>query len=67
MQGNLEFYINRLDLFNWESYPHSKFPQELVIQLEHRAEIAHMVLQAKTDMEIAGMTIYVGDQVAPGS
>ena len=54
-------------MFNWESYPHSQFPQELIIQLEHRAEIAHIVLEAKTGMEIAGMTIYVGDQVAAGS
>ena len=66
-RANLDYYVNRLDLFNWESYPHSQFPQELVIQLEHRAEVAHIVLQSKLDMEIGGLTIYIGDQLDPGS
>lgn len=60
-QSGIDYYIDKLGLYNWESHPHSQFPQELVFKLESRTEVAHLVLQAKPEKEIDGLTVYVGD------
>ena len=60
----MHFYVGRLGLFQWESSPHSTFPQELVLKLEYRAEVSHILLQCEQEKEINDLAVYVGDSVS---
>lgn len=58
------FYVDRLGLFSWESSAHCSFPQELVLKLEFRSEVSHIILQADLEKEVSDLKIYIGDQIS---
>jgi hypothetical protein len=45
--------VDQYGLFEWESAPFASLPQAIEIKLEERAEIAHLVLLMKPDMDVA--------------
>ena len=59
--AQMNYYVDRLGLFSWESHPHVKFPQDLVLKLEFRTEVTHVLLQADQEKEVSGLQIYIGD------
>jgi hypothetical protein len=50
--AQLHFFVDKLGLFSWESFPHSRFPQELVLKMEYRAEVSHIILQSEQEKEV---------------
>jgi len=54
-------FIEQYGLYTWQSSPHQVFPQVLDLKLEHRTEVAHLVLQAKPDIDLPEVEIYIGD------
>ena len=49
---------------SWECARYCKFPQEVVIRLNYRSEIAHVILMAKEDRFIPEVEILIGDGVS---
>jgi hypothetical protein len=45
----------------WECSRYCTFPQEIVLRLNYRCEIAHIVLQAKEDRFIPEVDVLIGD------
>jgi hypothetical protein len=45
----------------WECARYAKFPQEIVIRLNYRSEIAHIILMSKEDRFIPEIEIHIGD------
>ena len=45
----------------WECARYCAFPQEIVVRLSYRCEIAHVVLMAKEDRFIPEVEILIGD------
>ena len=62
--AQMNYYVDRLGLFSWESHPYVKFPQDLVLKLEFRTEVTHVLMQADQEKEVNGLQIYIGDQVS---
>ena len=45
----------------WECARYCNYPQEIVIRLNYRSEIAHLILMAKEDRFIPEAEIHIGD------
>ena len=52
---------DKLGLHSWSTHPHEQFPQEFVVELGYRCEVAHLILQSDTDKELRDVKIYMGD------
>ena len=49
---------------SWECARYCKFPQEVVIRLNYRSEIAHLILMAKEDRFLPEVEVWIGDGVS---
>jgi len=45
----------------WECARYATFPQEIVIRLNYRCEVAHIVVMSKEDRFIPEIETYIGD------
>lgn len=45
----------------WECARYCSYPQEIIIRLNYRSEVAHLILMAKEDRYIPEVEVYVGD------
>ncbi len=45
----------------WECARYCKFPQEIVIRLNYRSEIAHLIMMSKEDRFVPEVEIHIGD------
>jgi hypothetical protein len=48
---------------SWENSRFARYPEEIVIRLNHRSEIRFILLRAKVDRPIPMVEIYIGDGV----
>ena len=48
---------------SWENSRFGKYPEEIVIRLNHRSEVRFVLLRAKVDRPIPKVEIYLGDGV----
>ena len=48
----------------WECSRYVDFPQEVIIRLNHRSEVAHVIIMAKENRFIPECEIYVGDGIS---
>ena len=46
---------------SWESGRFSEFPVEVVVQLNHRTQLSHLVVSSKPEKVIPELEVYVGD------
>ena len=53
-----------LKIGGWESEHFCQWPQEVILRLEKRAQLQHMVLMSKEDRSIPGCQVYVGDGIS---
>ena len=48
---------------SWENSRFARYPEEIVIRLNHRSEVRFVLLRAKVDRPIPRVDIYIGDGV----
>ena len=48
---------------SWENSRFARYPEEIVVRLNHRSEIRFILLRAKVDRPIPRVDIYIGDGV----
>lgn len=49
---------------SWECARYCKYPQEIVIRLNYRCEVAHVIVMAKEDRFIPAVEVHIGDGVS---